>query len=510
MHNVLSWKPDRGLTTPIPVGSRKAYNLPYFPPLPPSDPQLPTYFSHALNNLSSVILLESGPGSGKTTRNVMLLRHMLDNLQEGEKILFTSPNNVAVNVAASILESIIPSDPSLQQEQFLRLFPRDAHYKPYGRECQSLALGPRLSSKNSQDSADLASKKEKFLALSTDLLDSFNLSQDLKDLNQEVNFRLQQLRPEREAYYDAAEQYLLDRPPQIIFTTTTSANHHLLQGFRYRYILLDEASQCDLISSLDLITKLANNGTLILIGDPHQLSPVSLIGGDVGLFSQWTALDIQQGAHLTCPRYTLYQVYRSSPAMLGFVNENIYKGLLLSSIPNHTPLLTQLLTLLDRPLQRLPIIFYDLDCFADKLGKSWYNTHECKAALNLLFTLLPAFNYDPSKFRIISYYGAQVSHLRRLIYNYQTVSLPVPVSFEELHIDTVDSSQGSQAEVVILSTVRGSNCQGIGFVNDARRLTVALTRAKTLLIILGNHKVLTTDQLWARLLNHLRLNMAIA
>lgn len=52
-----------------------------------------------------------------------------------------------------------------------------------------------------------------------------------------------------------------------------------------------------------------------------------------------------------------------------------------------------------------------------------------------------------------------------------------------------------------MSCVRSNEHQGIGFLNDPRRLNVALTRAKYGIIIVGNPKVLSKQQLWNNLLN---------
>lgn len=52
-----------------------------------------------------------------------------------------------------------------------------------------------------------------------------------------------------------------------------------------------------------------------------------------------------------------------------------------------------------------------------------------------------------------------------------------------------------------MSCVRSNDHQGIGFLNDPRRLNVALTRAKYGLIIIGNPKVLSRQPLWNHLLN---------
>lgn len=70
--------------------------------------------------------------------------------------------------------------------------------------------------------------------------------------------------------------------------------------------------------------------------------------------------------------------------------------------------------------------------------------------------------------------------IRKLLSNNQDGNL------KKVAVHTVDSFQGSEASVVIVSMVRSNNNSSIGFLSDSRRLNVAITRAKDLLIIVGD------------------------
>jgi len=74
--------------------------------------------------------------------------------------------------------------------------------------------------------------------------------------------------------------------------------------------------------------------------------------------------------------------------------------------------------------------------------------------------------------------------------------------YKEIEVANVYAFQGREKDYIILSCVRSNEHQGIGFLNDPRRLNVALTRAKYGVVILGNPKVLSKHPLWHYLLTH--------
>ena len=64
---------------------------------------------------------------------------------------------------------------------------------------------------------------------------------------------------------------------------------------------------------------------------------------------------------------------------------------------------------------------------------------------------------------------------------------------------TVDSFQGQETDLAIFSCVRSNLMKELGFLRDARRLNVAITRAKRGLIVVGDPKPLRTCKHWSAL-----------
>jgi len=74
----------------------------------------------------------------------------------------------------------------------------------------------------------------------------------------------------------------------------------------------------------------------------------------------------------------------------------------------------------------------------------------------------------------------------------------------KVEVNSVDGYQGREKEMIVLSTVRANEGGSIGFLKDARRLNVALTRARRGLVVVGNEETLEQDELWGSYLKHLR------
>lgn len=129
---------------------------------------------------------------------------------------------------------------------------------------------------------------------------------------------------------------------------------------------------------------------------------------------------------------------------------------------------------------------------------SRYNDAEIKIILEVLRDINQAVENGKKEGRInenvqknigiISFYGEQVRKLKHIVDDHRK-ELP----HLRFRIGTVDRFQGMESDVIIASFVRNHNKRNddIGFLNDYRRLNVALSRAKELLVITGSSKMFT-------------------
>ncbi|HEY9569795.1 MAG TPA: C-terminal helicase domain-containing protein, partial [Metalysinibacillus sp.] len=87
---------------------------------------------------------------------------------------------------------------------------------------------------------------------------------------------------------------------------------------------------------------------------------------------------------------------------------------------------------------------------------------------------------------VISFYGEQVKRLTRLVT--QELNLPHLL----IRTGTVDKFQGMEMDIVVVSMVRNAHKGGdVGFAKDYRRLNVALSRARQLLVLVGSSDMFT-------------------
>jgi len=99
----------------------------------------------------------------------------------------------------------------------------------------------------------------------------------------------------------------------------------------------------------------------------------------------------------------------------------------------------------------------------------------------------------------IAAYSAQRSLIKRNIHQggYPGARTSWTQVARHMRVDTVDGFQGMERELILVSTTRSSFSGGVGFLGDARRTNVLLTRARRGLIVFGDYRTLMReDKVW--------------
>ncbi|KAF2182271.1 hypothetical protein K469DRAFT_712897 [Zopfia rhizophila CBS 207.26] len=157
-----------------------------------------------------------------------------------------------------------------------------------------------------------------------------------------------------------------------------------------------------------------------------------------------------------------------------------------------------------------PVVFLNTDTISTSLetaaGSRITNTLEARLVTHLTLSLL-SVGIPANDIGVIAFYRSQLALLRSSLQSAhtttQTSGLAAPATGQgtaaiELH--TADKFQGRDKEVILVSCVR-SNEDGIvgDLLKDRRRVNVALTRARSKIVILGSEKTLGANELLKRL-----------
>ena len=145
-------------------------------------------------------------------------------------------------------------------------------------------------------------------------------------------------------------------------------------------------------------------------------------------------------------------------------------------------------------------------CFIDTAGsgyeeepsetKSRFNKGEAEFLKRHLEGLKEKINLTDVSIGIISPYKAQVEYLTELLTEEKDL---------DLQIQTVDSFQGQEKDVIYISLTRSNEQAEIGFLKDYRRMNVAMTRARKKLYIIGDSTTLCKDDFYNELMDYAQL-----
>ncbi|KAL4138591.1 hypothetical protein PRIC2_002096 [Phytophthora ramorum] len=274
----------------------------------------------------------------------------------------------------------------------------------------------------------------------------------------------------------------------IVFTTLSSAGVASLDASaRYDVLVVDEAAQAVELSTI--IPMKFGSKQCVLVGDPQQLSAtVFSRNSGQSLYERSLFERLESCEH---PVHMLRTQYRSHPKISDFPRNYFYDGKLQDGDNVKGDDYTKPYHSLGPAF--MPLVFWDLLSSREKATKSVsrMNVGEAELAVNLYLTLKNSCPPDAiaGKVGMITPYSQQMEELRNrfrraLGERYE----------QEVEINTVDGFQGREKDIIILSTVRADPKAGVGFLNDIRRMNVALTRAKFACYVIGKENTLRSSK----------------
>ena len=203
----------------------------------------------------------------------------------------------------------------------------------------------------------------------------------------------------------------------------------------------------------------------------------------------------------------LNEQHRMHPAIARLIGNTFYPAQAGSALSTHIDSAKRFATAtcpvrsLDAArLPEVPILLIDMETRQAGGGRirgeetpRWHNSEEREALRLILGELSPIAGVKPPSLAILSPYAQQVARMSDMIAS-ETALDPTALGFASPTGDgnfcfTVDSFQGSEADVAIVSLVRNNSAtrtrNALGFLSDFRRMNVLLSRAKWRLVVIG-------------------------
>lgn len=426
---------------------------------------------------NELAIVHGPPGTGKTTTIVQAVKALI---QQGvKKILVTAPSNTAVDLltekmAEQKISVLRIGNPARVTERLL------AHTMDNQMaEHDSMKDVKRLK-KQAQEFKNMAHKYKRNFGRAE--------QQQRKLLFDEAYKIMKDV--------ERSEQYVMDdviARAQVITATLVGANHYSVRNQQYDIAIIDEAGQALEPSCWIPILKAKK---VVLAGDHCQLPPTikSQEAAKGGLIK--TLLEKGFEKHPAAVSL-LEEQYRMHEHIMQFSSSIFYSNKLKANIN----VASRLLFANDMPLQFIDTAGCGFD---EKLeGTSSTNPEEASFLIKHLLQLVTELNahYPIDCFPsigIIAPYKQQI-----LVIKEQLEHVPELAPYvHRITVNTVDSFQGQERDIIYISMTRSNSEGEIGFLSDIRRMNVAMTRAKMKLIVIGDSATLAQFKFYEKFVTY--------
>ncbi len=257
-------------------------------------------------------------------------------------------------------------------------------------------------------------------------------------------------------------------------------------------LIMDEASQATEPLSWVPITQAKK---VVFAGDSLQLPP-TIYSEDAKKQGLGITLFERLRDRVPPEGQTLLRIqYRMHETIMGFSSQQFYEGKLMAdeSVRAHT--IEELPDVRAAVLTSKPLIYVDTAGAGyeeawNELLESRENEGEARLALHLYQELRDA-GLTAKSVALLTPYVAQARLLRQLAGHN-----------EGIEIGSIDGYQGREKEAIILSLVRSNDRGEVGFLGDTRRMNVGMTRARRLLIVLGDSTTLSRHPFYLKFIEY--------
>lgn len=417
-----------------------------------------------------LLLVHGPPGTGKTTTLVESLAQLLL-VQSDIKVLACTPTNAAADLLA---RALVARGIRIVRLGHVARVEEDLWSHTLDGLCEAHE-GSRLLIKMRRDAQRIYKEARRFRR-------TFGPAQaaERRELLAEYRDLTKMIRKSE----GIIARSVLDEVTVIVTTLVGSAAVELRER-EFDLCVIDEASQ---VLEPAAWIAIRRSRRLLMAGDHQQLPPVVLSENALRrtLFEKLMAL------HGKSRSVMLDTQYRMDERIAAFSSTEFYGGLLRTAPRPAGP---------DLWLGS-PLVFVDTAGadFGEQLGegsRSYCNPGEARALAEIWRQVAP--NLSPGQnVGIIATYREQVRLLREQLAG---VLSGLPES-PRPDIDTVDSFQGSERDVILISLVRSNDQGEIGFLSETRRMNVALTRARSLLVVVGDSATVGRSPFYQRFVEH--------
>lgn len=290
---------------------------------------------------------------------------------------------------------------------------------------------------------------------------------------------------------DEVELYIIKSTVIIAGTCTGFVSNRIIRDVEFDYVIVDEAAKA---TFPELAVSLNKAHKIILVGDHQQLPPVLdteiIRNNKEKLDEEGLAQGIFERMYNMFPednKHRLTIQYRMHPTIGTLISHVFYNDEIQNGVEAQ-----------DRELciegyEGIAIEWISTSKYStkeryekefDNNGKKSYQNYLERNIIERKLLELDSKLVKRTKVAVITGYGSQKYILHTMVKQHSFKRI-------EVDVDTVDAFQGSQKDIILYSTVRSSgNKYGIGFLKSEARINVAFSRARCLLIIVGDMKFL--------------------